>query len=189
MDHYLDIKLLPDPEFPPTELMNALFAKFHRALVELKSTGIGVSFPGIGKDPKCRSLGDCLRLHGTLVDLHRLMESSWLTGMRDHTTLNGPTKIPANASHWRIRRVQTDSNPERLRRRLMKRKGLGEEEARQTIPKDSGKRLDLPYVTLKSKSTGQVFRLFIDQQASAKQKVEGLFNYYGLSRTATVPWF
>ena len=33
MDHYLDIRLLPDPEFPAPLLMNALFTKLHRALV------------------------------------------------------------------------------------------------------------------------------------------------------------
>lgn len=189
MDHYLDIRLLPDPEFPPTELMNALFAKFHRALVELNSTGIGVSFPGINKEPKCRSLGDCLRLHGTLSELHRLIESSWLTGMRDHTTLYGPAPIPALSSHCRVRRVQTDSNPERLRRRLAKRKGFGEEEARQAIPDGIGKRLALPYVTLKSRSTGQTFRLFIDQETAATQIPGEAFNHYGLSGTATLPWF
>ncbi|HUH57875.1 MAG TPA: type I-F CRISPR-associated endoribonuclease Cas6/Csy4, partial [Pseudomonadales bacterium] len=32
MEYYLDIHLLPDPEFSEQELMNALFAKFHRAM-------------------------------------------------------------------------------------------------------------------------------------------------------------
>jgi CRISPR-associated endonuclease Csy4 len=31
--HYLDIQVQPDPEFPAAHLMNALFAKLHRALV------------------------------------------------------------------------------------------------------------------------------------------------------------
>ena len=34
MDTYLEIRLLPDPEFVPTMLMNALFSKLHRGLVE-----------------------------------------------------------------------------------------------------------------------------------------------------------
>lgn len=33
MDHYLDIRVLPDPEFSAQTLLEALFAKLHRALV------------------------------------------------------------------------------------------------------------------------------------------------------------
>ncbi len=33
MNHYLDLHLLPDPEFSAAQLMSALFAKLHRALV------------------------------------------------------------------------------------------------------------------------------------------------------------
>lgn len=32
MDHYLDLRVLPDPEFNTEMLMAALFAKLHRAL-------------------------------------------------------------------------------------------------------------------------------------------------------------
>ncbi len=32
MDHYLEIRVLPDPEFSSEMLMAALFAKLHRAL-------------------------------------------------------------------------------------------------------------------------------------------------------------
>ena len=33
MNYYWEIRVLPDPEFKETVLMNALFAKLHRALV------------------------------------------------------------------------------------------------------------------------------------------------------------
>jgi CRISPR-associated endonuclease Csy4 len=189
MDHYLEIRLLPDPEFPPAILMNALFAKFHRALVDLESTRIGISFPGMRKEPKSRGLGECLRIHGARDDLHKLMDLPWLTGMRDHTLLQGPGPIPDQVSECRVRRVQAKSSAERLRRRLMRRKGLSEEDARRSIPDDRAKRLELPYIALASRSTRQAFRLFIDQQPSASQHREGDFNHYGLSGTATLPWF
>lgn len=32
MDHYFDLRVLPDPEFNTEMLMAALFAKLHRAL-------------------------------------------------------------------------------------------------------------------------------------------------------------
>lgn len=44
MDHYLDLKLLPDPEFPEPQLMSALLSKFHRALHDLRRNDIGISF-------------------------------------------------------------------------------------------------------------------------------------------------
>jgi CRISPR-associated endonuclease Csy4 len=47
MDHYLEIRLLPDPEFPATTLMNALFSKFHRGLASHGEGAIGVSFPDV----------------------------------------------------------------------------------------------------------------------------------------------
>lgn len=188
MDHYLEIKLLPDPEFAPTVLMNALFAKLHRGLVDLHSTRIGVSFPCLKSESKQRSLGDRLRLHGNADDLQQLMALPWLSGMRDHTAVSELASVPTQAGACMVRRVQAKSSSERRRRRLMRRHGLDEAAARQRIPDALEARLDLPFVTMKSRSTAQTFRLFINQQP-VSQSVAGGFSHYGLSLTATVPWF
>lgn len=187
MDHYLEITLLPDPEFKGTVLMNALFAKLHRALFDLSSTGIGISFPGA--DPERTALGERLRLHGTAETLETLMSLPWLTGLRDHIHLRELGLIPRAVKHRIVRRVQAKSSPERLRRRLAKRKCLSEDDARQLLPQEVGERLRLPYVTLKSRSTRQDFRLFIEQRPPVDQAVAGTFSHYGLSPTGTVPWF
>ncbi len=187
MDHYLEIRLLPDPEFKTTVLMNALFAKLHRALFDLDARHIGISFPAA--DPERPTLGDHLRLHGASGDLHNLMELQWLTGMRDHTVIRGPAMVPGQVRFRVVRRVQAKSNPERLRRRLAKRKGLTEDEAKRAIPQAIAERLNLPYVTIKSRSTGQDFRLFIDQMPLTNHAISGAFSHYGLSATATIPWF
>lgn len=187
MDHYLEIRLLPDPELKSTVLMSALFAKLHRALVELESTSIGVSFPGA--DPQRPGLGDLLRLHGRSDDLQRLIDLQWLIGMRDHTAVRGPAPIPRQVGYRVVRRVQAKSSPERLRRRLAKRKGIDAEAAFRAIPQHAMELLDLPYVTLNSRSTEQQFRLFIEQGPLLDKAVDGSFSRYGLSPTATVPWF
>ncbi|WP_313055863.1 type I-F CRISPR-associated endoribonuclease Cas6/Csy4 [Pseudomonas lopnurensis] len=187
MDHYLDIHLLPDPEFSAGQLMNALFAKLHRALVQLGSDSIGVSFPK-ARDGAA-GLGGHLRLHGCLAALDDLLALPWLTGMRDHVRLGEAAPVPADARHCRVRRVQADSNPERLRRRAMKRHGLSEDQARERIPDAAVKWLRLPYLQLRSQSTGQPFRLFIEQSPPQPEPRTGAFNTYGLSRDATVPWF
>ena len=187
MDLYLDIRLLPDPEFPMPVLMNALFAKLHRALVQLASSRIGLSFPKV--DSKRPMLGECLRLHGSGDHLQQLMDHPWLTGMHDHVALSEMAPVPENTAHRIVRRVQVKSSPERLRRRLMRRKGLSEREAWQAIPDEQARFSSLPFVTLNSQSTGQQFRLFIEHQTPINKPIGGTFNTYGLSLGATVPWF
>ncbi|MFO5998059.1 type I-F CRISPR-associated endoribonuclease Cas6/Csy4, partial [Pseudomonas aeruginosa] len=61
MDHYLDIRLRPDPEFPPAQLMSVLFGKLHQALVAQGGDRIGVSFPDL--DESRSRLGERLRIH------------------------------------------------------------------------------------------------------------------------------
>lgn len=188
MDHYLEIQLRPDPEFPPTVLMNALFAKLHRALSDTGKGRVGVSFPAVETGP---GLGDRLRLHGQTEDLQRLMALNWLTGMRDHAFVSEIRPVPANAKHRPVRRKQPKPHPERQRRRLMRRRGMDEEQARKIIPAEKGERLPQPFVTLQSRSTGQRFRLFIQHEPVTETPRSGGFSDYGLSADdkATVPWF
>ncbi|WP_296942120.1 type I-F CRISPR-associated endoribonuclease Cas6/Csy4 [uncultured Massilia sp.] len=187
MDHYVDIDVRPDPEFPSHQLMSALYSKLHRALVALDSTNIGVSFPEAKRQPA--DLGKRLRLHGELAVLSTLMESSWLTGMRDHVTITAPSRVPETARHCVVRRAQVKSSPERLRRRLMRRHEIDEQEAFARIPDHVARRLALPFVQWRSASTGQSFKLFIDQSGPQLEPVVGVFNTFGLGRGATVPFF
>jgi len=187
MDHYIDIALLPDPEFSAPMLMNALFAKLHRGLVDHGGGDIGVSFPEVGG--KTLALGSKLRLHGNATSLDLLMQNGWTQGMRDHIVLIEPRPIPTIVQHRVVRRVQAKSSPERLRRRLMSRKRIGAEDAQAVIPDSSAERLTLPYLEMSSRTTGQRFRLFIDHLALQSVPVSGSFSAYGLSNTATVPWF
>lgn len=187
MDAYVDLRLLPDPEFPQSLLMNALFAKFHRGLVAHGEGRIGITFPEV--DARRPSLGACLRLHGGAGELSAFLGSGWLAGMADHLAVGQVAPVPPGAGHCFVRRVQAKSSPERLRRRLMRRKGIGEAEAAEAIPDASARRLDLPYLTLRSASTGQQFRLFIEHLPDLAGASPGAFSAYGLSPTATLPWF
>ncbi|MEX1196710.1 MAG: type I-F CRISPR-associated endoribonuclease Cas6/Csy4 [Pseudohongiellaceae bacterium] len=188
MDHYVDLKLLPDPEFPAPMLMNALFSKLHRALVEMHSNTIGVSFPELQPDQP--SLGRCLRAHGTERDLAQLMQKNWLAGMRDHITQQKVAKVPDEIQHRRIKRVQSKSSAERLRRRHAKRHPeLSETELLNRIPDFVEQQLDLPFIRIQSGSSGQQFRLFLEHLPVQKEPVKGKFNSYGLSTEATIPWF
>lgn len=187
MDHHVDIQVRPDPEFPAHQLMSALYAKLHRALVAQACTGIGVSFPGV--DSNAPHLGLRLRLHGKFSALSALLESDWLTGMRDHVAVTPPALVPPAAQHRAVRRVQVKSSPERLRRRLMRRHGIDAQQARQRIPDGLACLAHLPFTQLRSTSTGQNFMLFIDHGPLQPGAVSGDFNAYGLSHGATIPWF
>jgi len=56
-------------------------------------------------------------------------------------------------------------------------------------PQPRARHLDLPYVQLRSQSTGQHFLLFIDQGDNLPEPRPGGFNRYGLSQGGSVPWF
>jgi CRISPR-associated endonuclease Csy4 len=202
MNHYVDIRLQPDAEFAPAMLMAVLFTKLHKALVMAAHHGIGVSFPQVkeaadtlaakpsrtGAHPPYR-LGLLLRLHGSAPALNALMVSDWLLGVRDHVLCGPVQTVPAQHSYRTVNRVQAKSNPERLRRRQMRRHGLTAEQAQERIPDSATELLDLPFLTLRSQSTGQTFRLFIRHGPVQATPVVGEFGTYGLSPQTTVPWF
>lgn len=187
MDHYLNIQLLPDPEFTQPLLMSALYSKLHRALVALKASNIGISFPEYRLKPK--RLGTVLRVHGDRASLTALLETDWLKGMRDHTQVSDVLVVPEETQHICVARRQFKTSAERLRRRRMKRKGETSEQAREAIPDSIERQGDLPFLTLRSLSTGQTFCLLVEQAKPQSQAVTGEFSCYGLSTTATVPWF
>ena len=188
--HYIDITLLPDPEFSQPHLLGALVAKLHRALVQGQTTDIGVSYPQhIGQPLTKRTLGSVLRLHGTPHALQRLMEQDWLKGMRDHTQASELRPAPTDAQHRTVHRRQFKTNVDRLRRRRMQRKGETAEQAAAAIPNTVERRPDLPFVQLRSTSTGQPFYLFVDHGPLLPAAVTGAFNTYGLGQEASIPWF
>ena len=188
MNRYIEIQILPDPEFVAPMLMNALFAKLHRGLSDLGSGAVGASFPDIALESPY-SLGERLRLHGDGQQLSRLMDLKWMTGMHDHTETSGLLNVPTNIQYRTFFRVQAKSSAERLRRRRIQRHGLDVEAAAQVIPQHVIERLKLPYIMLASRSTGQRFPLFVNASDLVDAAVAGKFGAYGLSRTATIPWF
>jgi CRISPR-associated endonuclease Csy4 len=185
--HYVDIKLAPDPEFGQAFLLGALYTKLHRALVQMGETGIGVGFPHYSTQP--RTLGGTMRLFGSENSLELLLSTDWLRGMRDHTVLSPLAVIPSLVQHRRLIRRQFKTNVDRLRRRRMLRKGETYNQSVIAIPSEVERQPGLPYIHVRSSSTGQTFCLFLFLGTPEPQQIDGVFNSYGLSRTATLPWF
>jgi CRISPR-associated endonuclease Csy4 len=187
MECFMDIALRPDAEYPAHVLLSTLYDKLHRALAPNNTAGIAAYCPEYKTHPA--SLGTRLRLLESRSSLQALARSDWLGGLRDHVKVGPVNNVPAGTVHRVVRRVQAKSSPERLRRRLMKRHGFDEAQARQRIPDSAAETLNYPFVQLRSRSTGQTFRLFLRVGPDEPEPSPGTFNPYGLSQTATVPWF
>ncbi|KRE92400.1 type I-F CRISPR-associated endoribonuclease Cas6/Csy4 [Frateuria sp. Soil773] len=185
--HYVDITVVPDPETGVPPLLGALYDRLHLALVQQRLESVGISFPGYGMAP--RTLGATLRLHGGSDTLRSLLQTDWLKGMRDHVRMTDIAEAPSNAPHRTVQRKQFKTSADRLRRRRMRRKGETAEQAAQAIPSTMERRPGLPYVHLRSHSTGQPFCLFIALGPLAPAATPGSFNSYGLGGTTTIPWF
>lgn len=184
MDHYIEIRVLPDPEFSEETLMAALFAKLHRALGARDKGDIGVSFPGYSLKP-----GDTLRLHGSANALNELESLAWRKGLSDYCQCGEISPVP-DVKGWRnVSRVQVKSSPERLLRRSVKKGWLTDAQAQQRLLTMQAEHSELPWLNLRSLSTGQAFRLFIRHGDIVDTPMEGEFSSYGLSPTAAIPWF
>jgi CRISPR-associated endonuclease Csy4 len=184
MNNYIDITLLPDPEFEQNMLMSALYSKLHKGLVTLGNGEVGISFPKINRD-----LGEKIRLHSNQQQLNKLMAQNWQKGLNDFTDISLIKEIPENCQYRTINRSQSKSNIERLYRRSIKKGWLDEKEAEKKKCQYKDKFLTLPFVRLKSSSSQQYFRLFIQQGELQEKPNEGKFSSYGLSPEATIPWF
>lgn len=183
MDHYLDIKVLPDLESTAQELLNKLFSKLHRALGQHTQGKVGVSFPQQGK-----LLGEILRLHGTKEDLSHLMDQNWLQGLRDYTRCGALQPIPPQVTYRTVKRVQAKSAHNKRRRSILK-GWLTEQQALEQIPDTQQKSLDMPFIQMGSLSNGNTMRIYIQHGDILPQPQAGIFSAYGLSSTATIPWF
>ena len=185
--HYIDLTVVPDAETGVAPLLGTLYDRLHRTLVQQRIDGIGVSFPQYSMIP--RNVGDTLRLHGSESVLRDFMACDWLLGVRDHVRSSAVEAVPADASHRVVRRRQFKSNVERLRRRRMSRKGETAEQAARAIPDSAAEKPHLPFVHLRSLSTGQLFCLFIALGPLQADSRSGSFNTYGLGEESTIPWF
>lgn len=183
MDHYVDIKLSPDAEIPATVLMNAMYAKLHKALYDIGSKTIGVSFPKYKV-----TLGNVLRLHGNQSDLSALQQKSWLGGMSGYCKVGDIVSVPDDTKHRTVSRKQTTMSQAKLKR-LLKRGSITEQEVKQYRAKMFTKGLDNPYLELVSGSSGHKHRRYIEFGELLDEPVAGQFDQFGLSKTATVPWF
>ncbi len=183
MNHYVEIVIKPDDEMRENVLRNKVYSKLHKALFELQSTEIAVSFPKYKV-----LLGDVIRLHGTESKLSELQNTRWLGGLSGYCQVSPIQTVPDDVSYRVISRIQANMTEAKLRR-LIKRDSISESQIKQYKAKMFGMGLDNPYLELQSNSNGYKHRRYLQFGELKKESVEGRFDAFGLSKTATIPWF
>jgi CRISPR-associated endonuclease Csy4 len=184
MDFYIDITIQPDEEMRENVLMNKVFTKFHKALHDLASTDIGASFPATKL-----LLGRVLRIHATKSRLLELTAINWLGGLSGYCVYGDILSIPAKYENRRVSRWQSNLSESNLRR-LIKRGSISQEELKAYKAKMFAAQMTtLPYLELESTSNGKFHRRYVRLSDVYDKPVSGEFDYFGLSKTATVPWF
>lgn len=183
MNHYFNITLLPDAEMPATVLMNAICAKVHKQLYDMQSKTIGISFPKYDV-----TLGNILRIHSNDADLQKLHGASWLGGMNGYCKISAIFLVPEKVQYRIISRIQPTMSPTKLQR-LLKRGTITDDKVKGYKAKMFDKEWNKPYVELVSASNGHNHRRYIKLGELLDKPVAGIFDQFGLSKTATVPWF
>jgi CRISPR-associated endonuclease Csy4 len=183
MDHYIEIQLKPDAEMRINVLMNKVFTKLHKALFEMKACDIGVSFPNYKI-----LLGNKLRIHSSQDRLEEFQSKDWLGGLIGYCDVTNIQNIPNSVQYRTVSRKQQNMSNSKLNR-LITRGSISEEEAKQYRVKMYSGGLTEAYLELESASNGRKHRRYIAQGELMDNLVEGEFDSFGLSKTATVPWF
>lgn len=183
MDFYIDVKLKPDAEMPVNRLLNVLYSKFHKALCDLKSEQLGISFPAYKI-----MLGNQIRIHGSSSSLTDLQGIQWIGGLVGYCDVSQIFAVPKGPLYRTVGRKQTAMSQAKLNR-LLKRGSISEQDAKQYKAKMFTKGLDNPYLEMVSGSSGHKYRRYIEFGELLTQPVLGKFDQFGLSKTATVPWF
>ncbi len=213
--HYIEMECLPNAEVSTGFLIGRLMHAIHLTLVEStpagQSSAVGVSFPDyrLGK-PGVRGrrtaesppgeegvalqvgppIGARVRLFARdAATLGGLRWSRSMTGLGDYIERTAPRPVGDRVTRFAaFARHQPGGSPERLMRRAMRRHGLTEAQARQRYAGYRDQRCDLPYVDMRSESSGSRFRLFIERREVPPSDRWG-FSTYGLSPHVPLPLF
>ncbi len=183
MNSYIDVVIKPQKKIKSNVLLNKVYSQLHLALCEMNSDSIGVSFPKYKV-----TLGNTIRIHGIAEQIKPLSEDQWVGPLKEYCDVSSVLTVKSDALHRKVSRARPNMTESKLRR-IVKRNALSSEEIKAYRVKMFSKGLADPYVELQSSSTGQFYRRFISFGEISAKPTEGEFDSFGLSRSATIPWF
>ena len=195
MKFYQEITLIDQAEISPYFIWSKLYTQLHIALAEVKDTNdkvnIGVSFPQyrFNQEKSIGFLGTKLRVFAqNEADLKKLDLKKWLDRLTDYVHITSIREVPENIKSYAIyKRKQVKTNAERLARHRVTRGDIGFDEA---LARYSNvvTTTELPFIQMKSLTSDQMFKLFIEKR-SIEQSKSQVFSTYGLSSESSVPEF
>jgi len=127
-----------------------------------------------------------------------LQALNWLGGLSGYCIVGDILPVPENIEGYRmVSRIQPTMTEAKLRKRVEYQKSTGDLKTEDDIKayiqqyraKMYSKSLENPYLELQSNSNGHKHRRFIHFGALSSIAREGEFDQFGLSKTATIPWF
>lgn len=184
MDHYFDITLNADKELPENRLLGMAYTKLHKRLFDMNSRDVGVSFPAAQT-----TLGRVIRLHSNKDRLAPLHAADWLGGLVGYCAVSEISAIPEKVEHRRVCRRQANKSFAKLRRLKKRGRVATKQQERSYKAAMFAESLAIPYVELVSASNGELHRRFIEISEPTQKPARGDFDSFGLSKSATVPWF
>jgi CRISPR-associated endonuclease Csy4 len=202
MNHYQDIKIFSDAECNLAFLRNKIYQKLHKAIFDLATTKIGVSFPNSKENQKDTLpnilLGDTIRIHSNKAKLQQLQNLNWLGGLVGYCKISDVLPLPDKVDGYRvISRIRQNMSFARMQKKIIHQQSKGylktDEEIRVYEKYYKAKMfktgLNNPYLELNSVSTGGKYRLYIEFGEVQDKAAVGDFNNFGLSNEATTAIF
>jgi CRISPR-associated endonuclease Csy4 len=200
MKYYLDITLLPDAEANLGFLWHKVFQQVHIALVDNKvgenESSIALSIVDYGD--KSFPLGNKLRLLAMDENaLQKLDIQRWLNRLSDYCHIKPIKSVPADVTQYAcFKRKSVKSIEKKAQRRAQHLNKPYDEVLAYLSEEGRSKKSPLPFINVESQETkkrveqgvASRFLLFIEKKLSDRPE-NGKFDCYGLSKTATVPWF
>ncbi len=193
MKCYIDITLLPSADITLYFLWEKLYQQLHLALVETQNTSgkvsVGIAFQEY--DETQNQLGNQLRLFSPNREtLEGLQLQKWLSRLTDYLHITDMRDVPEKVERYAcFQRIQPKSSNARLARRKAKRESISLEEALAYFQSNQEQTSQLPFVKIKSHSSGQRFRLVIARTDANNLQIADGFSTYGLSSKSSLPVF
>ncbi len=183
MQYFIEINIDRKKELKPNILLNNIYTSLHHRLYDMKCNSIGVSFPDYRV-----ILGTRIRIHGSLNDLKKMQSIDWLNDLKKYCDMSDIQTVPQEVMYRTISRIQSTMSQAKMRR-LIKRGTIPEEDIKNYKVEMLKKGLDNPYIELVSASNGKIHRRYFQFGEVQHESLSGEFDFFGLSKDSTVPWF
>jgi len=180
MNKYIDIKVKARKNTKESSVVSEVVAEIHKYLSRNDINTIGLSYPNMYP-----ALGNVIRIHGTEEELEKMYDEALWEGFSVSATRI--KRIPENVEYVKISRVRNKMNNAKLNR-LIRRNSISTEDIKKYRVKMVSSGLDNVYLQLCSETNNNHYKRFM-AVSNMTEEVTGVFDMFGMSAVATVPWF